>query len=56
MFEFGGVLLAAVAASVGAIEVAAVAIGHADVRELAHHRQIDFAAAPIARDRQRAER
>ncbi len=47
-FEFGGVLLAAVAAAVGAIEVAAVAVGHADVRELADHGQIHFAAALVA--------
>ena len=47
-FEFGGVLLAAVAAAVSAIEVAPVAVGHADVRELFHHRQVDFAAAAVA--------
>ena len=54
-FQFGGVLLAAVAAAVGAIEVAAVAVGHADVRELFHHRQIDFAAASVAGNRERAQ-
>ncbi len=54
--EFRGILLAAVAASVGAIEVAAVAVGHADVRELAHHRQIHLPAALVARHRQRSER
>ena len=55
-FEFGGILLAAVAASIGAIEVAAVAVRHADVRELAHHGQIDFTAALVAGNRQRSER
>ena len=44
MLEFRGVLLAAVVAAVGAIEVAAVAVGHADVREFLHHGQVHLAA------------
>jgi len=47
-FEFGGVLLSAVAAAVCAIEIATIAVGHADVRELADHGQIHFPAALIA--------
>ena len=47
-FEFGGVLLAAVAAAVGAIEVAAIAIRHADVGEFADHGQVDFAPPLVA--------
>ncbi len=56
LFEFGGILLAAVAASVGAIEVAAVAVRHSDVRELAHHGEIHFAASLVAGYRECAER
>src|SRR5581483_6070759 len=54
--KFGGILLAAVAASVSAVEPAAVAIGHADVRELPDHRKIDLAAAFVAGNGERTER
>src|ERR1022692_2956528 len=40
----------------GGIAAAGVAVGHADVREFPHHGQIHFAAALVARYRQRAER
>ena len=55
-FEFGGVLLAAVVTAVGAIESAAVAVGHADVRELADHGQIHFAATLLLPETDNAPR
>jgi len=55
-FEVGCVLLSAVEAAVGAIELATIAVRHADVGELFDHRQIDLAALLVARDRKRAER
>src|SRR5580693_5968594 len=55
-FQLGCVLLPAVAASVGAVKGTAVAVRHADVRELADHRQIHFAAAFVARNRKSAKR
>ena len=55
LLKFLGILLAAVVAAVGAIEFAAVAIRHADVRELLHHGQVHLAALAVAGDRQRSQ-
>src|ERR1700686_4553327 len=54
-FQFGGVLLSAVSAAVGAIELAAITIRNANMRELAHHGKINFAAPEVAGDGARAE-
>src|SRR5437016_13411860 len=47
--QFGSVLQAAVAAAVAAVMQTAIAVRNANVRKLAHHRQIDFTAPLVAR-------
>src|SRR5437867_11845833 len=47
--QFGSVLQAAVAAAVAAVMHTAIAVRNANVRKLAHHRQIAFTAPLVAR-------
>src|SRR6266478_1671729 len=54
--ELGGVLLAAVVATVRAVELAAITVGNADVRELLHHRQVNLAPLLVAGNRERPQR
>src|SRR5215469_858993 len=55
LLELGRVLQPAVAAAVGAVELAPVAARHADVSEFLDHRQIDFAALAVAGDGERTQ-
>src|ERR1035437_8592603 len=57
--QFGGILLSAVVATIGAIasptKRAAIAVWNADVLKLTHHRQVDLAPFLIAGNRKRAQ-
>src|SRR5579872_4185186 len=55
-FQIVSILLAAIAAAVRAVVGAAIAIWKRHVGELAHHRQVHFATATVARHGQCAER
>src|SRR6476660_3587309 len=51
VLELSRVLFSAVAASISAVEVTAIAVRHTDVRELANHRQIHIPPTLVAGNR-----
>src|ERR1700692_1540133 len=54
-FQFGGILLSAVSAPVGAMELAPITRRNTNVRKLAHHRKINLAPSQVAENGERTE-